>query len=49
MTLTVSAGPESYTNHVDLVIVHNGVEFRAINTDPGIVFSSVSKKQFIRE
>ena len=46
MLLTVSAGPETYTNHVDLVVVHSGAEFRAINTDPGSVITTDAKKQF---
>ena len=46
MTLVVSAGPETFTNHVDLVIVHGGTEFRAINTDAGSVITTVGKKQF---
>jgi len=46
MSLTVSAGPETFTNHVDLVIVNGGTEFRAINTDPGIVITTVGTKQF---
>jgi hypothetical protein len=46
MTLIVSAGPETFTNHVDLVIVHGGTEFRAINTDAGSVVTTVGKKQF---
>ena len=45
MTLLVSAGNETFTNHVDLVIVHGGAEFRAINTDPGIVLTTVANKQ----
>ena len=47
MILTVSAGPETFTNHVDLVIVNGGNEFRAINTDPGSVITTVGKKQFL--
>jgi len=46
MTLVGSAGSETFTNHVDLVIVRGGTEFRAINTDPGIVLTTVGKKQF---
>jgi len=46
MTLIVSAGPDTFTNHVDLVIVNGGTEFHAINTDPGIVLTTVAKKQF---
>jgi hypothetical protein len=45
MTLLVSAGSETFTNHVDLVIVRGGAEFRAINTDPGIVLTTVASKQ----
>src|SRR5215831_16537380 len=44
MVLTVSAGPETFANHVDLVIVSGGTEFRAINTDPGSVITTVGKK-----
>jgi len=46
MTLVGSAGSETFTNHVDFVIVRGGTEFRAINTDPGIVLTTVGKKQF---
>ena len=46
MILTVTAGPETYINHVDLVVVHGDAEFHAINTDPGIVLTTVAKKQF---
>jgi hypothetical protein len=46
MVLTVSAGPETFTNHVDLVVVHGGAQFRAINTDPGSVITTDAKKQF---
>jgi len=46
MVLSVSAGPETFTNHVDLVIVKGGTEFRAINTDPGSAITTVGKKQF---
>ena len=46
MVLTVSAGPETFTNHVDLVVVPGGAEFRAINTDPGSVITTDAKKQF---
>ena len=49
MTLLVSAGNETFTNHVDLVIVHGGAEFRAINTDPGIVLTTVANKQSHRD
>jgi len=45
MTLLVSAGTETFTNHVDFVIVHGGAEFRAINADPGIVLTTVANKQ----
>jgi hypothetical protein len=44
MILTVSAGPETFTNHVDLVVVQGGTEFRAINTDPGSVITTIGKK-----
>lgn len=49
MVLTVSAGPETFTNHVDLVVVNGGAEFRAINTDPGSIITTVGKKQFPNE
>ena len=49
MLLTVSAGPKTYTNHVDLVVVHGAAEFRAINTDPGSVITTIGKKQFSKE
>ena len=49
MVLTVSAGPETFTNHVDFVIVNGGSEFRAINTDPGSVITTVCKKQSSQE
>ena len=45
MTLLVTTGTETFTNHVDLVIVHGGAEFRAINTDPGIVLTTFGSKQ----
>lgn len=45
MTLLVSVGSETFTNRVDMVIVHGGTEFRAINTDPGIVLTTVASKQ----
>ena len=45
MTLLVSAGAETFTNHVDLGIVHGGAEIRAINADLGIVLTTVAKKQ----
>ncbi len=45
MTLVVNAGTETFTNHVDLVIVHGGAEFQAINTDPGIVVTTVANRQ----
>src|SRR5215472_15812194 len=45
MTLLVSAEGETFTNHVDLVIVRGGTEIRAINADPGIVLTTVAKKQ----
>ena len=45
MTLVVSAGGETFTNHVDLVIVRGGTEIRAINADPGIFLTTVAKKQ----
>ena len=47
MVLTVTVGPETFTNHVDLVVVHSGTEFHAINTDPGSVITTVGKKQFL--
>jgi len=49
MVLTVSADPETFANHVDLVIVSGGTEFRAINTDPGSVITTVGKKQSLNE
>lgn len=45
MILTVSAGPETFTNHVNFVIVGAGTAFRAINTDPGTVITTTAKKQ----
>ena len=45
MTLVGSAGSQTFTNHVEFVIVHRGTEFRAINTDPGSVITTVGKKQ----
>jgi hypothetical protein len=45
MTLYVS--PLGATAHADFVIVDDGVEFRAISTDPGVaVETRVYKKQF---
>jgi len=44
MTLLVS--PVGVTTHADFVIVRGGAEFRAINTDPGTVITTVGKKQF---
>src|SRR5260370_23191224 len=49
MILTVSAGPETFTNHIDFVIVGGGTAFRAINTDPGAVITTTGKKQFLDE
>jgi hypothetical protein len=49
MILTVSAGPETFINHVDFVIVDGGTAFRAINTDPGAVITTSGKKQFLDE
>lgn len=46
MVLTVTAGPETFTNHVDLVLVQGGNELHAINTDPGSVITTIAKKQF---
>ena len=46
MTLLVSAGAETFPNHIDLVIVQGGNEFRAINADSGIVLTTVGEKQF---
>jgi hypothetical protein len=46
MVLTVTAGPETFTNHVDLVLVQDGNELHAINTDPGSVITTIAKKQF---
>jgi hypothetical protein len=48
MTLSVSAGGQHFTNHVDFVIVHSGTEFWAINKDPGTVVTTVGKKQLSR-
>jgi hypothetical protein len=45
MTLLVTVGTETFTNHVNLVIVHGGGEFRAINADPGIVLTTFGSKQ----
>jgi hypothetical protein len=45
MMLPVLAGTETFTNHVDFVIVQSGAEFRAINADPGIVLTTVANKQ----
>ncbi|SRR5260370_448993 len=44
VTLVVTAGTETFTNHVDLVLVQGGAEFRAINTDPGIVLTTVAMR-----
>lgn len=49
MLLTVSAGPETFTNHVDFVIVGGGSAFRAINADAGAVITTTGKKQFLDE
>jgi len=49
MTLLVSAGNETFTNHVDLVIVAGGAEIRAINSDPGIDLTTVARKQSRRD
>lgn len=43
MTLLVS--PVNVTSHVDFVVVRDGAEFRAINTDPGTAITTVAKKQ----
>jgi hypothetical protein len=45
MTLVGSAGSQTFTNHVEFVVIHGGTEFRAINTDPGSVITTVGKKQ----
>ena len=47
MVLTITAGPETFTNHVDFVVVRGGTAFQAINTDPGSVITTVGKKQFL--
>lgn len=47
MILTVSAGPEVFTNHVTFVIVRGGTEMRAINSDPGSVVTTIAEKQFL--
>lgn len=49
MILTITAGPETFTNHADFVVVGGGTAFRAINADPGSVITTVGKKQFLGE
>jgi len=49
MTLVGTAGPQTFTNHVEFVVVHGGMEFQAINTDPGSVITTAGKKQSPRE
>jgi hypothetical protein len=44
MTLLIS--PINATNHVDFVVVSDGAEIMAINTDPGAVLTTVVKRQF---
>jgi hypothetical protein len=44
MTLNIS--PVGVTNHATFVIVDDGAEIRAINTDPGSVITTVIQRQF---
>jgi hypothetical protein len=46
LQVSVQSPPLSFLNHVFFVINENGAEFRAINTDPGEVITTVGKRQF---
>jgi len=48
-SLIVNVSPFGITHHADFVIDDDGTELRAIFTDPGLVQSTVSKKQFPRD
>lgn len=45
-SFTVSVLPVGITNHVSFVIDDGGREFRAIQTDPGVVVTGVARRQF---
>jgi hypothetical protein len=48
MTLNITSQnpPVSLTNHISFAIDDNGEEFRAIQTDPGVVVTGTGKRQF---
>jgi hypothetical protein len=48
MTLNITSQnpPVSLTNHLSFAIDDNGAEFRAIQTDPGVVVTGTGRKQF---
>ncbi len=46
-TFTLQVSPVGVTSHVFFVISNNGAEFRAINTDPGTVITTVGRRQFL--
>lgn len=45
-TLTLQISPVGHTTHTFFVIDESRAEFRAINTDPGGVITTVAKRQF---
>ena len=45
-TLTTQISPVGITSHAFFVIDAGGTGLRAINTDPGVVVTTVAKKQF---
>ena len=49
MTLVGTAGSQTFTKPCGVCDRPRGTEFRAINTDPGSVITTVGKKQFSRE
>ena len=48
MTLNITSQnpPVSLTNHLSFAIGDNGAEFRAIQTDPGVIVTGAGRKQF---
>ena len=45
-TFTVEIAPVGITAHVFFAIDENGAEFRALQTDPGIVVTGIARRQF---
>ena len=45
-TLTLQISPVGLTSHASFVLDDNGAGFRAINTDPGEVITTIGRKQF---